>query len=306
MRASRSVRFPFGPTAFGLGLALAAAACTVDRPEQPANDGDGAGDPVVNLPVVPRPKPPLDRAGLLAAVARAASSSASGANDDGAQGRLDGRPFEVRIRFGCRGPSLDLDRGWLGWAYDEERRRLRVRARPTIAADEPLVAALAGDQFEAVEGFWIPRPWLLEASCPARAAIVRAPDREEPGSDSSTSREAEESGESDPAAAVPDPEPRSPRIGLAQFFTETDPRTGRRRGRPFESITTLDEGQRPRSVGFTLVLSGRLRALPGIGVIACSAAGPDSPPECIVSADFDRVWIEEPGSGETVAEWATG
>jgi hypothetical protein len=57
------------------------------------------------------------------------------------------------------------------------------------------------------------------------------------------------------------------------------------------------------AVGFTLVLSGRLKALPDRRVILCSARGPDSPPECVVSAEFDRVWIEHPATKEVVAQW---
>jgi hypothetical protein len=52
------------------------------------------------------------------------------------------------------------------------------------------------------------------------------------------------------------------------------------------------------------VLSGRLKSLEGKGVIRCSTAkGPDQPPDCVISADFDRVWIENPETGERLAEW---
>ena len=64
-----------------------------------------------------------------------------------------------------------------------------------------------------------------------------------------------------------------------------------------------EEGRPLASQGYVLVLSGRLRALRGMGVIGCSAESPDSPPECIVSADFDRVRIEQPSSREIIAEW---
>lgn len=280
-----------------LALTLATGACTGGGEPQPANGS--AEEPVVDRPIVPRPDPPLDRAGLLAAVAQAASLSASGTPQAIAQRRLDGRPFEVRIRFGCKGPSLDLDETWLGWAYEAKQRRLRVRARPTISADEPLVATLKAGDFEAVEGFWIPRPWLLQAACPAAAAVQA--DQQAEQQDKQTGRAVVS-----PAASPAEPVPRSPRVGIAQFFTDADPRTGRRRNRPFESIKVLEEGQPPGSQGYTLVLSGRLRALPGTGVIACASAGPDSPPECIVSADFDQVWIETPDTGEIVAQWGSG
>lgn len=271
------------------------------QPEPQDNLPDSIEEPVLNLPSVPRPRT-LDRAGILAAVAEAASAEASGADDTEAQRALDGRQFEFRIRFGCRGPSTDLREQWLGWTFDSETGTLRLRAMPTLAADDELVAELGGGEFEAVEGFWIPRPWLLQPACPATAAI--RPAAAEAGAEASPE---EEPGK--PAAGtypVTEPLPRWPRIGIAQFFSATDPRTGRREMRPYEAVETVDPKRPIGSQGFNLVLSGRLKALPGKGVIACVAKGAESPPECVVSADFDRVRIEEPASRDVIAEWGGG
>jgi hypothetical protein len=112
-------------------------------------------------------------------------------------------------------------------------------------------------------------------------------------------------GEGAAAATSPDAERQPvvlPRIGIAQFYTSADPRTGRRSERAYEAVKTL-AGEPPGAEGFTLVLSGRLRAVPGGGVIACAVSGPDQPPDCIISADFDRVWIETPVGREVLAEW---
>ena len=76
--------------------------------------------------------------------------------------------------------------------------------------------------------------------------------------------------------------------------------------RPYEAVKTLDADQPTGAQGFNLVLSGRLKQLPDKGVIACVAKGADSPPECIVSVDFDRVWIETPADREIIAEWGGG
>jgi hypothetical protein len=46
--------------------------------------------------------------------------------------------------------------------------------------------------------------------------------------------------------------------------------------------------------------------LPNGRVIVCMVVQPDRPPQCIVSVDFDRVWIERPDSGESLAEWNAG
>ncbi len=288
MEGLRSNPFKLSALPLLFAASLCFAGCQ-QQPQPPENVEDSAAQPVPQLPEVPRLES-LDRAAILAAVAAAASAHASGADDVGAQRALDGRQFEFRIRFGCRGPSKDLRDEWLGWSFDDEGRTLRVRARPTLAGEDSLVAELGGSGFEAVEGFWVPRPWLLQPVCPAAAAVEPAP--------------ADEVAEQD--LKVSEPLPKSPRIGIAQFFSETDPRTGRRSMRPYEAVKTLDPGQDIGSRGFDLVLAGRLKLLPGKRVIACSAKGSLSPPDCIVSADFDRVWMEAAGTKQVIAEWSTG
>lgn len=291
--------------------ASAAAACAGCQPADDRNAADNAADePIVNLPQVPLQPAAMDRAELLMAVHEAASAAAAGTDDGAVQREMDGRQFELRIRFGCKGPAANLPTALLGWSFEPERRVLRVRAAPTISAQDEVAAAIAHDQIEAVEGFWIPRPWLLEPVCPA-VAPTPSTAADEAGAGARTA-----SGEQAPAAAAAEQAPegeqevqaslRWPRIGVAQFFTSTDPRTGRRDMRAYQAVKTLEAGKRASPQGYNLVLSGRLRALPGKGVIECVAEGPDTPPDCIVSADFDRVWIERPDSKEIVAEWGSG
>lgn len=260
--------------------------------QEAAPETNVAEEAATNLPAVPAPQPPIDRAALLAAIAQAASATAAGQGVPESLQRLDGREFELRIRFGCSGASTALSGQSLGWGFDPEKRTLRVRARPTISKEEPLVAAIAGEDVERVEGFWIPRPWLIQPLCPAGAAV-----------------QASAAAEDDPADGedeASEPVPAAPRIGIAQFFTSSDARTRRRAMRPYEAVKTMSEGAPISSQGFDLVLSGRLRALPGRGVIACSARNADSPPECIVSAQFQHVWIEQPETGEVIADWGSG
>src|SRR5688572_7922854 len=66
-----SVRTRRGPIAILLGTSLMVASCGPAQPDNTAAPGN-AGDPVLNLPSMPLPDPPLDRAGLLAAIAAAA------------------------------------------------------------------------------------------------------------------------------------------------------------------------------------------------------------------------------------------
>ena len=277
-------------------LAAAIAALGACRPaaEDEGGEGNAADDePVVNLPSVRLPARPMGRTELLAAVSQAASAAAAGADDAAAQRALDGRQFALRIRFGCKGPSSDLPGELLGWSFQPEKRTLRLRAMPTISGEDEVASAIAGERVEAVEGFWIPRPWLLEPVCPAAMAAPAA----------AGDRPAEPQAETDAEAG---PLLRWPRIGIAQFFTAADARTGRRDMRAYEAVKTLEEGKTPSVQGFNLVLSGRLQSIPGDGVIACVAPSADAPPDCIVSADFDRVWIETAGTGEIVAEWRSG
>ena len=279
-----------------LAATAAAAACQQKQPQ----DHNAAEEPVVNLPIVPRPQPPLDRAALLGVIAEAASATAAGAEMPEAVRSRDGRQFELRIRFGCGGPETDLGNRWLGWSFESESRRIRVRAMPTISKDDPLIEQLGDGKFEAIEGFWIPRPWLLQPVCPAVAAIHAAsPPTTEQAQNEADSAESSE-------GQLDEPVPRSPRIGIAQFFTKEDPRTRRRGMRPYEASHTLAEGKAISSQGYNLVLSGRLRALPGRGVIQCTARNANSPPECVVSAEFLRVWIEQPDTRDVIAEWSAG
>ncbi len=283
-----------------LFLAAAVGGCR----QQPDDVGTNTVENVVaNLPMVPRPAPPLDRAGLLAAVAQAASAAAAGAAVAPELRALDGRQFEVRIRFGCRGPTTGATTNWLNWSFDSESRTIRVEARPTISEGEPAVARIASEDFEAVEGFWIPRPWLLQAVCPATAA-VKAAEQEPPQTDTVAS--AGTAAVEEDADVRADPVPVGQRVGIAQFFTDTDSRIGRRDNRPYQARHTLNEGQALSSQGFNLVLSGRLRAFPGRGVIECSAIDSTAAPDCIVGAEFQRVWIEQPESGEVIADWGDG
>ena len=273
-------------------LALLAGAMAACGQQQAVPENNAAEEAAANRVAVPAPQPVIDRAALLAAIAQAASAAAAGQGIPPALQRLDGREFELRIRFGCSGASTALPGESLGWSFDPDKRTLRVRARPTISREEPLIAALAGEEHETVEGFWIPRPWLIQPLCPAGAAVQAPAATEDDGAD--------DGDEASPPAAT------APRIGIAQFFTSSDARTRRRAMRPYEAVKTMAEGAPISSQGFDLVLSGRLRALPGRGVIACSARNADSPPECIVSAQFQHVWIEQPDTGETIADWGSG
>jgi len=244
----------------------------------PAPPGNGAG-PVA----LPKPEPALDRAALLMAVVRARSAAAAGMNDAALQRELDGRRFEFRTRLGCT-LAVPGTRGARA-TFDPEERRVEISARPDLTLEEPAVAAIAAGRFEAAEGFRVAAPWLLVPHCAGRGAAA---------------------GPAAPAAAEAAASPAG-LVGLVQFFTAADPRSGRRDGRAYAARETLPEGSGPPAAGsWELVLSGRLQALPGGRVIACAPAGPGEPPACIVSVRFDRAAIVNRVTADQLAEWSDG
>ena len=75
-----------------------------------------------------------------------------------------------------------------------------------------------------------------------------------------------------PLAATP-----SQRIGIAQFFTEADPRTGHHGERAYETTTVLDKDELPSTQAYDLVLTGRLTRLRGGRVITLPPANEQFP-----------------------------
>ena len=259
---------------------------------QPANDTQVSNETLANettrLPRLPVVEAPLDRQAILQAVAKAASASALGHDDRDQQRDLDGDRFEVRIRFGCPKSGATVQNGPFVVRHDAESRRLQVRAFPDLTGGEPWIAALGGDAIEAVEGFWMRKPWLLAPGCSVAAQAPISETTEDAGDDT----------------------PRMPmaaqwRVGIAQFFGATETRTTRRDHRAYETTKTLGEDEPPPSQGYDLILSGRLRELPNGQVIACHVASPELPPECVVSVTFDQVRIERADTKEILAEWSS-
>lgn len=272
---------------------LCTAALMACRPQPPQDPGtDNRAEAKRTLPPLPIVEPPLDRARLLLAVARAASAHTAGADDLAAQRKLDGKQFEVRLRFGCDGQGPG--QGEHGWSIDPDGQTLRLRAVPTLSLKDKPVGSVAGKGVEAAEGFWLSRPWLLTAACPkAQAGVeIEPPSAEKPAAE-----------EDETSTTRPDAPAVVQRVGIARFFTREDSRTGRRIERPFEAVVQLKAGDPTGLQGFNLVLSGRLRGQGDNRVIRCTGSGRERPPDCIISADVDRVWIERPEDKKVMAEW---
>ncbi|HYE42482.1 MAG TPA: hypothetical protein VEA15_03735 [Caulobacteraceae bacterium] len=231
-------------------------------------------------PPLPLPPPPLGRADLLAAVDAAASDYAAGRPSTAAAEALAGRRFRIAIPFGCAGPSADAAESWASWTPGEDGATVRVRVRPEDWKETAFVRELGGgDAFEAVEGFWIPRPWSDSEDCPAVVADPLQPGRVAPA-------------------------PQT--VGLAVLFESGGSRVRQRAGRPYEVTVKApqpDATTDPAMRGYRVILEGRVGAFPDAAPIRCRASGPDERPVCLVAAEVERVAIRDPRSGQELGEW---
>lgn len=251
--------------------ALALAAC--DR--KPAQVPEPAPVAPVAAPAPPQPPPVLDRTELLRVLENAASAYAAGSLPDAED--LTGRRFIVRQAFGCRGPEdPQREPGLASSSWSEPRDTIEITLKPADWTQAPVAAS---GQWEAVEGFWINRPWLRTDGCPARAGATTLADA--------------------PASATPQT------AGLAAVFEHGGSRVLRREGKAFRHTLRGEAPLTAPSGGYRLVLEGRFTAFPGGGAIRCHADAPDQRPVCIAAAEIDRVAFEDAG-GAVLSEWRLG
>lgn len=268
---------------------LALASCNEKASEPVADNLQTEAAPASTAPatpVVPVPPAALTRSDLVGAASEAASAYAEG-KVPSTPDPLVGRKFAIRSPFGCGGPmpaeavkSAEGD-GLPRWSWGPEGKTIQLHMMPSDwTASAMLARAGASDQWEAVEGFWIPRPWLASEACP--------------------------SVQSDPlqTGATP-PSPQT--VGLAAVYDVGGSRLGRRNGRAYE-YTIRAKGDAPLAPpegGFRMLLEGRVASFPSGRAIACRASGPDQRPVCIVAVQLDRVAYEN-GDGSTLSEWRPG
>lgn len=264
--------------------------------------------------VLPTVQPPLNRADLLAAAAQAADAAAAGEPLPEQVAALAGRPFELRLPFGCPGAEQP-GRGALSMSYDPETEVLRVRAEPVRwdpgewLAPPPAVPDRASP-VETIEGFWIARAWTSSEAC---APPVSPPPSAAPSpqpSPTPASVPSQPSGpRSTPPVAEPEPEPvpvsaAAPErtLAIAQLFTAEASRVGRRNGQAYAATKSIAPDAMDLGRGLRLRLRGTLARTQAAGPILCLAPG-GARPVCLISARFDQVAIENPVSGETLATW---
>lgn len=233
---------------------------------------------VPKIPVIPAPPPPLDRAALIAAAADAADAVAGGSALPPSNAALIGRSFILRMPFGCGGEMADKQEktAWAGWTFTPDSRALRLTAKGSDLADAEWMEQIAGSmEFDAVEGFWLRRPWTRADRCTAGS----------------------------PAMTDAMLDPSAQQLAIAQFYLPGGSRTLRRGDRPYSSTVKLAEGEAPSSLGYQLQLEGKLTGFPDGQPVHCSQPDPSAVPRCVIAVAFERVAFVAPGKEEAIVEW---
>jgi hypothetical protein len=224
----------------------------------------------------------LGRADLIALAAAAADAAAAGREPGAEVAQADGRRFELRLPFGCDGPVGEDAAAPMRWRYDPKAQALRISVAPVVWTAQDWWPAEGAVGAEAIEGFWVARPWTSSEACPD------AGDR--------------------PAAAGTEPVTLPGQtLALGQIFLVEGPRGGRRDGKPYEAVVPIKEGDLKAEAGFRLRISGRIARSGNLGPVRCrQPAGPEQRPICLVSAVIDEVAVENSASGATLATWSLG
>lgn len=238
---------------------------------------------IPKIPAIPAPPPPLDRAALIAAAASAADAVASGSALPQSNAALVGRSFILRIPFGCQGDMTDgketggnEKEGWAGWSFNPKSRALRLTARGSNLTDADWLKQVAGAMaFDAVEGFWLRRPWTRAEQC----------------------------GPDDLAPSDAPLDVSQQRLAIVQFYSPEAPRTLRRGDRPYSSTIKLEEGDAPSRLGYQLQLEGKLSGFPDGQPVHCSLQDASVIPRCVIAVEFERVAFVAPGQDEPIVEW---
>ncbi|MGN5373404.1 hypothetical protein [Sphingomonas hankookensis] len=239
-----------------------------------------AAEPARQEPARPVLVAPFDRAGLLA-IASVAADAVTLAGDRAVDvEHVVGRRFSIALPFGCTGPLRDDDAAGTGWRYDAAGKALRVQVAPNRwpPADWWSQAAPAGVQ--AIDGFWIARPWSSSEACPALPSPTAAID-------------------ADPVTLP------GQTLAIGQVVGSDATRQDGRDTLPYVAVVRTEPDAVRTDQGFRLRLSGRLAALPGGQVTHChQPGGAEQRPLCLIGVTFEEVAIENPATGTTLARWS--
>ncbi len=256
-------------------------------PHPPAAVDSAPREPVTRPTVLPAESLTLSRGDLVSLAAKGADALSSGAPLPPDVRGSAGRRFELLIPFGCGGPSAGTSESAF-WTYDKAQGRLRISVTPTgwQAGDWNLGEAPG---LEAIEGFWVDRPWSSSTDCPA------APEQTEPAPEATEN--------TPPPDKQPAAEPERT-LAVAQIFLADGTRGIRRANRPYSIVTRVAPEQFDGTRGFRLRLTGRIDRTPNGEPVQCvQPGGAQQRPACLIATVLDEVRIEDPASGEALATW---
>lgn len=244
----------------------------------PAMSPVSAPEPALPEEPEPTTERTLGRSDLIALGNAAAQAAADGAALPDGWREFVGRRFEVLLPFGCDGPAAAGSEAPLRWRYDVEASALRIHVAP--------VTWVPGDWWsdpsapiEAMEGFWIERPWSERQTCSSSAA------------DAST------------LGIEPVTLPGQT-LALVQLISRDTPRQVRRDGKPYEAVVRVAPDAVDPSQGLRIRLAGRIGQYPNGQPARCrQPGGREQRPICLIAVTTEEVAIENPASGETLSEW---
>lgn len=236
--------------------------------------------PVVKPGVAPEPENSiLGRSDLIELAAVAADATAAGQPARRSAAEIEGRRFELRLPFGCTGPEAADSRAPMRWRYDRDDQTLRLSVSPVAWTATDWWSDAPSAAVDAIEGFWIMRPWTSSERCPA-------------------TRSAASSIGADPVTLP------GQTLALGQIFYAEGARTGQRSGQAYESVLRMAPEDFDAAGGFQFRISGRIAATRSGGPVHCrQAAGSEQRPVCLIAVDIEEVAIEHPVIGKTLAVW---
>lgn len=257
-------------------------------------------------PEAPAPEAPtvvldstLNRAALLAALTEARAATADGRPRDAA---LNGRTVSVRLPFGCEGAgAADQVEAGLPSIVRGADGALMLTVAPEDLSASALIGASGADKdgpteatgkWEAIEGFWIARPWSSQETCLTRDATP-AP---------TPTPDAADNALTDAAAPLSRAERSS---GLAAVMESGGSRLGRRQGQAYVHVIRGDKGAiaTPAPGGYALRLEGRLTAFADGKAVHCVQKDAESRPVCVAALRLDRLAFEDGATGAVLSEW---